>query len=31
MENGDKENTLCRSNEFLHITMLKKEFLTCTM
>jgi len=24
IENGDKENTLCRSNEFLHIAMLKK-------
>lgn len=24
MENGDKENTLCRSNEFLHMSMLNK-------
>jgi len=24
IENGDKENTLCRSNEYLHMLMLKK-------
>ena len=31
IENGDKENTLCRSNEYLHMLMLQKRIPIFTL